>query len=500
MEFVRGLQGLEGQASRRRHHGGQLRWHPPRAWRADRQHLRAREAARQAGDDADLRAAAARISRAAAGSAGAAHGFSRALAGAGALGPALRVRAALRREAAAVDRRAIRRVADGRASAPRRWWSARTFASGAAARGSITLLRAAAEAGRFELELVPSVCIEDMRVSSSGVRAALAGGDFQPRARLVGARVFDARPRGRGRAAGPPARISDGEHPHAPPQAADDRHLRGARARRRGAASACGARRSGQPRVSGRRWTAPSRCSRRMCSISTAALYGTRARSGVRREDPRRGEVREPRRAGAADAPRRGRRRARCCEQVEQENAVADYKGTINLPETGFPMKADLAQREPKMLAAWEANDLYAKIRAIVAGPAALRAARRSAVRQRRGAPRPLRQQGAQGHRGQVAPARRLRLAVRARLGLPRPAHRTPGREEVRPRGQQAQREGIPRRLPQVRAGAGGAAARRLQALRRAGRLESPVPDHGPALRGAADPRAGQDHPQRTPI
>ena len=47
---------------------------------------------------------------------------------------------------------------------------------------------------------------------------------------------------------------------------------------------------------------------------------------------------------------------------------MADYKGTINLPETGFPMKADLAQREPKMLAAWEAKDLYAKIRAISRG------------------------------------------------------------------------------------------------------------------------------------
>jgi isoleucyl-tRNA synthetase len=64
------------------------------------------------------------------------------------------------------------------------------------------------------------------------------------------------------------------------------------------------------------------------------------------------------------------------------------------------------------MLAAWEANDLYAKIRAISRGPAALRAARRPAVRQRRRAPRSLREQGAQGHRGQVAPARRLRLAV----------------------------------------------------------------------------------------
>jgi isoleucyl-tRNA synthetase len=42
---------------------------------------------------------------------------------------------------------------------------------------------------------------------------------------------------------------------------------------------------------------------------------------------------------------------------------VADYKSTINLPDTGFPMKADLAQREPKMLAEWESKGLYQKIR-----------------------------------------------------------------------------------------------------------------------------------------
>src|SRR5215831_6310175 len=64
-------------------------------------------------------------------------------------------------------------------------------------------------------------------------------------------------------------------------------------------------------------------------------------------------------------------RRAGCWQknwQLDRTKQVADYKGTINLPETGFPMKADLAQREPKMLAAWEANDLYAKIRAISRG------------------------------------------------------------------------------------------------------------------------------------
>jgi isoleucyl-tRNA synthetase len=47
---------------------------------------------------------------------------------------------------------------------------------------------------------------------------------------------------------------------------------------------------------------------------------------------------------------------------------VTDYKNTINLPNTGFPMKADLANREPVMLAAWERDGLYQKIRAAAKG------------------------------------------------------------------------------------------------------------------------------------
>jgi isoleucyl-tRNA synthetase len=39
-----------------------------------------------------------------------------------------------------------------------------------------------------------------------------------------------------------------------------------------------------------------------------------------------------------------------------------DYKHTLNLPETKFPMQASLAQREPQMLARWEAERLYAKV------------------------------------------------------------------------------------------------------------------------------------------
>ena len=39
-----------------------------------------------------------------------------------------------------------------------------------------------------------------------------------------------------------------------------------------------------------------------------------------------------------------------------------DYKHTLNLPETKFPMQANLAQREPQMLARWEAEAHYAKV------------------------------------------------------------------------------------------------------------------------------------------
>ena len=40
-----------------------------------------------------------------------------------------------------------------------------------------------------------------------------------------------------------------------------------------------------------------------------------------------------------------------------------DYKKTLNLPRTDFPMKANLAKREPEILAKWEGMDLYAKLR-----------------------------------------------------------------------------------------------------------------------------------------
>jgi isoleucyl-tRNA synthetase len=41
-----------------------------------------------------------------------------------------------------------------------------------------------------------------------------------------------------------------------------------------------------------------------------------------------------------------------------------EYQKTVNLPKTDFSMKAGLAQKEPGVLARWESEGLYAKIRA----------------------------------------------------------------------------------------------------------------------------------------
>jgi isoleucyl-tRNA synthetase len=45
-----------------------------------------------------------------------------------------------------------------------------------------------------------------------------------------------------------------------------------------------------------------------------------------------------------------------------------DYKKTLNLPRTDFPMKANLAAREPEILKRWQEMDLYARLRDVGRG------------------------------------------------------------------------------------------------------------------------------------
>src|SRR5690348_14182097 len=45
--------------------------------------------------------------------------------------------------------------------------------------------------------------------------------------------------------------------------------------------------------------------------------------------------------------------------------STVDLKKTVNLPQTEFPMKANLPQAEPKTLERWNTMDLYGEIRRV---------------------------------------------------------------------------------------------------------------------------------------
>ena len=47
---------------------------------------------------------------------------------------------------------------------------------------------------------------------------------------------------------------------------------------------------------------------------------------------------------------------------------MADYKDTLNLPDTAFPMRGDLPKREPQWVGQWREKKLYQRIREISAG------------------------------------------------------------------------------------------------------------------------------------
>ena len=49
-----------------------------------------------------------------------------------------------------------------------------------------------------------------------------------------------------------------------------------------------------------------------------------------------------------------------CAETTDQ---TPDYKDTLNLPVTDFPMRAGLPKREPVWLAKWAKIDIYSKLR-----------------------------------------------------------------------------------------------------------------------------------------
>ena len=167
-----------------------------------------------------------------------------------------------------------------------------------------------------------------------------------------------------------------------------------------------------------------------------------------------------------------------------------DYRETVFLPKTDFPMKAGLPQKEPGILARWEAEGLYQQVRKARAG--------REKFILHDGPPYAngdmhighALNHVAQGHgRAHPDPAGQGR-ALRARLGLPRPADRVEGRGAVPQEEAQQGRgpgRGIPRRVPRLCAALGRRPARAVQAPRHQRRLGQSLPDDG--LRGRGDDR-----------
>src|SRR6478735_1126309 len=47
---------------------------------------------------------------------------------------------------------------------------------------------------------------------------------------------------------------------------------------------------------------------------------------------------------------------------------MADYKDTLNLPETPFPMRGDLAKREPQWVKEWQDKGVYQRLRQVAKG------------------------------------------------------------------------------------------------------------------------------------
>ena len=94
---------------------------------------------------------------------------------------------------------------------------------------------------------------------------------------------------------------------------------------------------------------------------------------------------------------------------------MPEWKDTVNLPRTDFPMKANLPTSEPETLARWAADGPLREDSRARAGRAEVRAARRSAVRQRQHPHGHGAEQDPQGARRQVALDGRLRRAVRRR-------------------------------------------------------------------------------------
>ena len=158
--------------------------------------------------------------------------------------------------------------------------------------------------------------------------------------------------------------------------------------------------RRGEPRrAADGEGAADGRCSRCSCSTSTSrSTVGASPSSSctscaTRTTTPDLDALTAPdphrRRAGARLFRQPERRLNGGRQHHARTSPKTDYKATLNLPDTPFPMRGDLARREPGWVAEWRAQGRLRGDPQGVRRPPALRAARRPAVRERRHPHRP---------------------------------------------------------------------------------------------------------------
>ncbi len=172
----------------------------------------------------------------------------------------------------------------------------------------------------------------------------------------------------------------------------------------------------------------------------------------------------------------------------------ATRKYPLNLPDTPFPMRGDLAKREPQWIREWDEQKVYEQIRASLGGSAAsgscttARRMRTTTSTSDHAVNKILKDVVVKSHADG-----RFRCALRPGLGLPRHADRDPDREAVRQAPAAARGD---RQVARLGHRTDRPAAQGLQAPRRARRVGPSVHDDELPRRGQRDSRAGEDHGQ----
>ena len=205
---------------------------------------------------------------------------------------------------------------------------------------------------------------------------------------------------------------------------------------------------------------------------------------------------RPPRRVAPVRSIRlRPRRFERPEDRWYRRRSSMDYKSTLNLPRTDFPMRANLPQREPEMLRRWGELDLYGKLLAHNAGR-----------------PRFVLHDGPPYANGNIHLGHTLNkvlkdIVVKSRAmadgsrRTSRAGTATACRSSCRSRSSSDARRRRRCRRPRCARAAARTPARfvdvqrgRVRAPRRPRRLGAAVPHHGLRLRGAGDPHPRAVH------